>query len=175
MESSTNHGWIKGLTIAVAFLVLSMVYTMSSPAASATATCVTRAVARKIAPVEPAAVELGTPDITSGLLLHYTFDADDGTNVLDSSGSGFDGTAHGTTVTSNTVRGLARCFDGTNDYIGVPHDPGYKPTDAVTVSVWINMASKVGSRVAVGCMENSGWSIAYLGSSDRIFICNLFN
>ena len=74
-------------------------------------------------------------DLTNGLVLHYTFDANDGGVILDQSGNGWTGVVHGTTWTSNGVSGGACDFTGTNSYV----DLGATVCGGVrTISLWFN-------------------------------------
>ncbi len=106
--------------------------------------------------------------LTDGLVLHYTFDNDQGSTAIDSSGSGFNGTMHGTTTAHSPVRGLARHFDGSDDYVGVPHNSGCKPTAALTVSAWLNLEDTNRVQNAVSCTEGSGYSLGYSTSKEAL-------
>jgi len=56
-------------------------------------------------------------DPSSNLVLHYTFDSNDGSVVLDQSGNGNTGIVHGATWTSGGKLGGGMTFDGLNDYV----------------------------------------------------------
>jgi len=68
-------------------------------------------------------------------VLHLPFDWDDGSYARDRSGYNNSGTIYGATLVTGKI-GMARRFDGVDDYVEVPHDPSLNPTSAITVSVW---------------------------------------
>jgi predicted GH43/DUF377 family glycosyl hydrolase len=78
-------------------------------------------------------------DTSLSLLLHMDETSWNGTSgeVIDSSSYGNHGTAYGgaTTVTDGRFA-RAGSFDGTNDYISIPHSSSINPTNAITVELW---------------------------------------
>ena len=70
-----------------------------------------------------------------GLILHYTFDEDDGDVVIDQSGNNHTGLVNGATWITNGFFDGAYEFDGENDRIQVPNDASLNPT-VFTVSAW---------------------------------------
>ncbi|MFC1497100.1 LamG-like jellyroll fold domain-containing protein [Verrucomicrobiota bacterium] len=77
-----------------------------------------------------------------GLVLHYTFDSDEGEIVTDQSGNGNIGIVTGATWTASGKIGGAMSFDGTNDFIKASDADVLSFTDGAgndkpfTVSVW---------------------------------------
>jgi Tol biopolymer transport system component len=71
-----------------------------------------------------------------GLVAYWSFDENSRNIVPDKSGNEHNGTIYGATWTQG-IAGTGLCFDGLNDYVGVPDDGGLSLTDAVTVSAWI--------------------------------------
>ncbi|MDE0838804.1 MAG: hypothetical protein OSB41_07075, partial [Kiritimatiellae bacterium] len=74
---------------------------------------------------------------SDGLLLHYTFDSDEGGFVTDLSGNGYTGNVHGATWTAGTSSNGLYAFDGQNDFLSTPDAPGLD-TPFMSVSCWFN-------------------------------------
>lgn len=74
------------------------------------------------------------------LLLHL--DEISGT-LYDTSGNGNNGTNNGATYGATGVFGNAMSFDGTNDYINVPHSSSLLLNDNYSIEFWFNPASDV--------------------------------
>jgi hypothetical protein len=84
--------------------------------------------------------------ITSGLIAYWNFDESQGSKVIDRTGKGNDGDLQNFTAVpgvAGTVGG-AFDFDGTDDFIVVPHQAGLNLTDQGTISAWINPRSHGG-------------------------------
>jgi hypothetical protein len=86
-------------------------------------------------------VNAGGDTLKSGLVGHWTFDgADLVSNVTDKSGQGNNGNMSGFTSTTTAkvggVLGQALKFDGSNDYIRVPHSASYK-SNSQAFSFWM--------------------------------------
>jgi hypothetical protein len=84
---------------------------------------------------------MAVADVTNGLVLHYTFDDYDGSNVVDESGTGNRGTVHGATFTLDGAIAGAYAFDGVDDYIDCGGDASLQITEAVTYAVWMKTTS----------------------------------
>ncbi len=74
------------------------------------------------------------------------------------------GTAYGEErqfVTPMTPSGNALSLDGTNDAAEVPHDDALKPTNALSVCVWVYKSDWNVSKTetVVGCHENGGYAL----------------
>jgi len=82
--------------------------------------------------------ELHAPSAGDGLVLHFTFDDYDGTNVVDQSGTGNDGAVYGATFESGGAIGGAYRFDG-NDYIKVADDSTlhFLESNSFTMTTWV--------------------------------------
>jgi hypothetical protein len=76
---------------------------------------------------------------TIALVLHYTFDVDEGGIVSDQSGNGHTGTVFGATWNSDGVIGGSCSFDGTDDYIDIP-DADDLDASVISVSAWVDLA-----------------------------------
>ncbi|RJR22588.1 MAG: DUF2341 domain-containing protein [Nitrospiraceae bacterium] len=82
---------------------------------------------------------LSVYDLDPVLLLHMDEENWNGTvnEVRDSSGKGNHGTSYnGANTAVGGQLGRAGSFDGTNDYIRVPHSSSINPTTALTVELW---------------------------------------
>ncbi|MHB2154192.1 LamG-like jellyroll fold domain-containing protein [Calditrichota bacterium GD2] len=73
---------------------------------------------------------------TDGLVAYYPFNG----NANDESGNGNDGTVYGATLTTDRFgnENSAYYFDGYNDYIEIPNTDQISPSNAITLSAWIN-------------------------------------
>jgi len=71
-----------------------------------------------------------------GLVLHYTFDEDTGTNVLDQSGCSNNAVAFGAVRTADPVHGWVCEFDGLDDYLEVTGYKGVLGHNPMSISVW---------------------------------------
>jgi hypothetical protein len=80
------------------------------------------------------------PDAPSGLVSCWGFEESSGMTVVDSYGLN-PGSLYGTTFAESSVTGKlnhALSFDGINDYINVPNDPGFNLCNELTIEAWIN-------------------------------------
>ena len=72
-----------------------------------------------------------------GLVLHFSFDGDDGAAAVDKSEKRNNGTIHGAKRTTRGKAGSAYEFDGIDDRIEVPYDASLFPGKAFTLCAWI--------------------------------------
>jgi hypothetical protein len=79
-----------------------------------------------------------TADLNDGLVGYWSFD--DGT-ATDQSGNGNDGTIYGATLVAG-ISEQALDFDGSNDYVLIPHDStiNFEQTDDFSVVLWFKTA-----------------------------------
>jgi len=70
-----------------------------------------------------------------GMVSYWKFDEGEGTIAYDSAGTN-DGIIHGAAWTTGQIDG-ALDFDGSNDYVSVPHDQTLDITGDITISTWI--------------------------------------
>jgi len=105
----------------------------------------------------------------SDLVLSLTFDGDSGSTVVDSSKYQHNGTATGTTVTDGKF-GNGRSFNGTSDYLVIPHADPLSPTSAITVEAWVyldttNTAMKILQKRGVFSDTSGGYMLgAWFGN-----------
>jgi hypothetical protein len=107
--------------------------------------------------------------LARGLILHYSFDRDEGEKVSDESGKGAIGSAHGAKWTVNGKTGGALEFDGQNDYVTGPADSPAFQNDEHTVSAWVRMPRSDGKMNAGiagywGPGADSGYGLCFAGS-----------
>jgi len=76
-------------------------------------------------------------NLNSELVAYFPFNG----NANDESGNGNHGTVMGATLTEDRSGNLnsAYYFDGIDDYIDIGNDSTLKMSDAVTISVWVNL------------------------------------
>ena len=101
--------------------------------------------------------QVGSPDLTNGLVAYWSFDNCDAT---DDSGNGHNGTIYGNPQCVDGEKGKAFSFDGQDDYIEVPHSDSLNPTDAVTISLWakeLNDSPAYSSLIYKAGGEPVGW------------------
>ena len=95
-------------------------------------------------------IPVGTPlDFAEGLVAYWPFDG----NARDASGNGNDGTVNGATLTAGRDGSTNRAyhFDG-NDTITVADSASLRsPTNAISISVWLNPDTVVGNTPLVLC------------------------
>lgn len=96
--------------------------------------------------VTTSAPEVTNEVATSGLVGHWTFDAQDisGTTVTDRGTGGNNGTITGTTKTVGKL-GQALSFGGDGNYVRASDSSAYSGLSAITVSGWFNATSKPGA------------------------------
>lgn len=102
-------------------------------------------------------------DITTGLVGHWTLDETTGTNVVDQSGRGNNGTwasdDSATDVkTTAGIIGSAVSFDGIDDgiYLGQNPDFDFSVTNAFTISAWVRPSGGAGESVFSRGLANTG-------------------
>jgi len=93
------------------------------------------------------------------LILFYPFSG----NTLDASGNGHNGTNIGATLTTDRFfkTDSAYNFDGTNDYIKIPHSTATKPGFPASVSLWVYIDSY--DQYFTTLFSNCGDALNYAG------------
>jgi hypothetical protein len=75
--------------------------------------------------------------LVASLILHYSFDRDEGDKVSDQSGKGYDGVLHGGRLASHGQHGFACVFDGRRDYLQTRDSLDLSGAVPWTMSVWL--------------------------------------
>lgn len=83
-------------------------------------------------------------DLEDSLILYFSFDELDGNSTIDHSQYGNNGDIMGDPQLVEGRFGNALKFNGTTDWIEVPHDPILTVENAVTVMAWINAERHMG-------------------------------
>jgi len=73
-------------------------------------------------------------------VLYLPFDHDDGSYARDRSGYNNHSTIYGATLATGKI-GMARSFDGVDDYVKVPHSSSLNITETITITLWMKPAS----------------------------------
>ncbi len=107
----------------------------------------------------------GGKALPEGLVLHYTFEGDEGGKVSDASGSGNDGTIHGATYTKDGKIGGAMTFNGQSQAVVVGNPASLQLQD-FTIMAWIKRASV--EKVSVPAQDGQ-----IFGYGDRGYIIGL--
>jgi len=110
------------------------------------------------------AIEWAASDNTEvlGAVAHWKFDETSGTTAMDSVG-GHNGTlTNGPNWDTGTIDG-GLSFDGSNDYVNVPHDDTLSLT-TFSISAWIRPTALSGWQIIVSKGNNSSWNY-YLGTN----------
>jgi len=97
------------------------------------------------------------------MLLHYTFDADDGTRVVDESGEGNDGTLFGATPTAGRGGG-ALLFNGTDAYVAT--GPLDQIGTAWSVALWFKSEALEDGR----SLFEGNWADDFVAPSEGLTI-----
>jgi hypothetical protein len=86
----------------------------------------------------------------------WQFDEGSGTVAKDSSGHSHDGTLNGGPKWVGGPLGGALDFDGTDDFVEIPDDPGLSITGAITIAAWTNMRPTSSGEMAI--LSKGGWA-----------------
>jgi len=73
-------------------------------------------------------------------VLYLPFDHDDGSYARDRSGYDNHGTIYGASLVAGKI-GMARSFDGVDDYVKVPYDTTLDGFSALTLALWVYLRS----------------------------------
>ncbi|MBE7444954.1 MAG: Ig-like domain-containing protein [Planctomycetia bacterium] len=117
---------------------------------------------------------------SDGLLAHYRFDEESGTNAADSSGNGNNGTLFNGPVWATGKINNALFFDGLNDYVMTADTPfDFERTNSFSVSAWIKLAPTTLENPIVSkegiAPSYTGWSFYVEPGSLRVFMINKWN
>lgn len=113
-------------------------------------------------------------DITTGLVAHYSFDDISGTDALDSSGNGNNGTVTGGATTIAGVVGNGLSFDGVDDTVDIRHQLLTSSTPEFSYSFYIKADSDGDDRQYILAQASSGvdnndcFSVGYNNSSQEL-------
>ena len=90
------------------------------------------------------------------LVGYWKFDEGTGTTAVDSSGYANDGTLNGPPEWAVGQLGEALDFDGSSDYVEVPHNPSLSITEAITIAAWTYMSTGASGEMAI--VSKGGWA-----------------
>ena len=127
--------------------------------------------------VENASPTNDVDEQSGGLVLYYSFDADEGGTVTDASGAGHDGSVHGAVWTAQGKRGGAYTFDGIDDYIKADGYKGVLGAHAMSVCAWARSDVYVPSGTVIvrwgdgtGGLWGGMFELIYNGSEDHSIV-----
>ena len=69
------------------------------------------------------------------VVAYWNFDKATGAEIVDASGNGHGGTAHGHPAYVKSPAGHALALDGRDDYVSVPHSDGLRLCDGGTIEL----------------------------------------
>ena len=119
----------------------------------------------KVEPAEPAEAKetsaAGSGSLPQALrnhlVLHYSFDKDEGGKVMDQSGKGNDGRMSNAKGTPKGKTGWACEFDGQAAVVNAGHDPSLDITRDLTISIWVFPRKKTfGDQLQVMVSKDDG-------------------
>lgn len=94
------------------------------------------------------------------MVSYWSFDQGQGTIAYDSVGDN-DGAIDGATWTTGQLGG-ALDFDGSNDYVSIPHDPALNITGDITIAAWISFArAGVYEGIVTKCVGSGSRNVPY--------------
>lgn len=94
--------------------------------------------------------------VDNSLVLYFTFDADKKTDIEDLSSYHNDGIIKGAPQQVEGKLGFALELNGVGDSIEIPHADNLNITTAVTMEMWVKLASDAGNVNQAG-IEKGGW------------------
>ncbi|MEM7476504.1 MAG: LamG-like jellyroll fold domain-containing protein [Planctomycetota bacterium] len=98
-------------------------------------------------------------DLARGLVGHWTFDEGAGTIARDTSGRDNHGTVMGGAKWNKGIIRGALEFDGTDDFVSIPHESQFDITGSITVSAWIRVESFTKSWQAIVTKGDRAWRL----------------
>jgi len=84
---------------------------------------------------------VASADLTTGLVAYYPFDD---CNAKDNSDNGNDGTLNGNAQCVSGIKGKALSFNGSTDYVYVPHSESLNITEQISFGAWVNLRNVTG-------------------------------
>jgi len=97
-----------------------------------------------------------TGNVSAELVGYWNFDEGSGTVAVDSSGYGNDGTINGTPGWVAGQLGGALDFDGSTDYVEIPHSDSLSITEQITIAAWTNMRTNASGEMSI--VSKGGWA-----------------
>jgi len=95
-------------------------------------------------------------DLSANLVGYWKFDEGAGNKAYDSSSYGNDGTINGTPNWVAGQIGTALDFDGSTDFVEIPHSDSLSITEQITIAAWTNMRSNASGEMAI--VSKGGWA-----------------
>lgn len=135
----------KGLVLGLIFILIGVVSIQA----------ITESVATATETVGYTEETVTTADTSAALVALWSFNLNNSTDAIDSSGYGNDGAVTNATWTSDGVFGGAYEFDGSADYINCGNTASLNTTGNITVSAWFNADEIVAERHIVSKKWNS--------------------
>ncbi|MFH1717095.1 MAG: LamG domain-containing protein [Planctomycetota bacterium] len=93
---------------------------------------------------------------SADLVGYWKFDEGSGTVATDSSAYGNDGTLGGNAKWVTGYMGTALDFNGSGDFVEIPHDPSLSITDEITIAAWTYMRANASGEMAI--VSKGGWA-----------------
>jgi len=91
-------------------------------------------------------------------VLYLPFDYDNGSYARDRSGYNISGTIYGATPVAGKI-GMARAFDGVDDYVEIPDNPALRldTHSAFSIALWVKLSGTYGQRMIGKRTEVGTW------------------
>jgi len=92
---------------------------------------------------------------SADLVGYWNFDEGSGDVAVDSSGNGNDGTINGTPNWVAGQIGSALDFDGSSNFVEIPHSESLSMTEQITIAAWTNMRANSSGEMLI--VSKGGW------------------
>jgi beta-fructofuranosidase len=107
-----------------------------------------------------------------GIVGHWLLDDASGSNAIDSSGYGYDGSLFGNpSWTNDVLRGWCLSFDGSDDYVLIGNESAFDISESITVSAWVK-ADASGNRFQyIVSKGTDSWRLYRRSGTGLYFAC----